>query len=276
MGPVALPPPRGVRPRPCPVNSLIDRPALASLSIIAVNRIADYALIGDCHSAALVGRDGAIDWACFPRFDSPAVFRRLLAPERGGTFEVVPADVRQARRAYLDDTNVLVTTFECARGTLEVTDCMPVSPLDPGEPTRVRSCHSILRRLCCRSGTVDVRATVAPRFEYGLFVPRFLLTGERSAEIVGGADAIWVSASQSFRCVDEGIQGRWTLRAGEEVWLEAAWSPSSERRHPSSAPDAAELARRLESTIAFWRAWLSRCWYEGTHAAQVRRSALVL
>jgi GH15 family glucan-1,4-alpha-glucosidase len=241
-----------------------------------VNRIADYALIGDCHSAALVGRDGAIDWACFPRFDSPAVFCRLLDGERGGMFEVVPADVRETRRAYLDDTNVLVTTFECARGALEVTDCMPVSPLDPAEPTKVRSCHSILRRLRCRSGTVDVRATVAPRFEYGLFVPRFLLTGDRSAEIVGGGDAIWVSASKPLQCVGEAIQGRWELRAGEEVWLEAAWSASSERRAPSSAPDAAELGRRLESTIAFWRVWLSRCWYEGQHAAEVRRSALVL
>jgi len=241
-----------------------------------VNRIADYALIGDCHSAALVGRDGAIDWACFPRFDSPAVFCRLLDAERGGTFEIVPADARETRRAYLDDTNVLVTTLACAHGVLELTDCMPVSPHDPAEPTKVRSCHSILRRLRCRSGTVDVRATVAPRFEYGLFVPRFLLTGERSAEIVGGANAMWVSASKTLQCAGEGIQGRWGLRAGEEVWMEAAWSPSSERRDPSSAPDTAELARRLESTIAFWRAWLSRCWYEGKHEAEVRRSALVL
>ena len=241
-----------------------------------MNRIADYALIGDCHSASLVGRDGAIDWACFPRFDSPAVFCRLLDAERGGAFEIVPADVRETRRAYLDDTNVLVTTFGCARGVLELTDCMPVSPLDPAEPTKVRSYHSILRRLRCRGGAVDISATVAPRFEYGLFAPRFLLTGERSAEIVGGADAIWVSASAPLQCDGEGIRGRWRLSVGEDVWLEAAWSPSSEMRDPSGAPDATELARRLDSTIAFWRTWMRRCWYEGEHGGHVRRSALVL
>jgi len=74
-----------------------------------MNRIGDYALIGDCHSAALVGRDGSIDWACFPRFDSPAVFCRILDPACGGAFEIEPAGVRGSRRAYLDDTNVLVT-----------------------------------------------------------------------------------------------------------------------------------------------------------------------
>src|SRR5437867_4445385 len=148
--------------------------------------------------------------------------------------------------------------------------------LDPDGRPQLRSCHSILRRLRGLGGAVDVSATVARRFEYGLFVPRFLLTGERSAEIVGGADAIWVSASKPLQCVGEAIQGHWSLRSGEEVWMEAAWSPSSEVRDPSSAPDAAELARRLESTIAFWHAWLHRCWYEGKHAVAVRRSALVL
>src|SRR5919198_2145819 len=140
-----------------------------------MNRIGDYALIGDCHSAALVGHDGAIDWACFPRFDSPAVFCRVLDHARGGAFEVVPADVGGTRRAYLADTNVLVTTFACRRGALEVTDCMPVSPLDPDEPTKVSSCHAILRWLRCTDGTVEVTASIAPRFEYGLFTPRFLL-----------------------------------------------------------------------------------------------------
>src|SRR5881628_3108739 len=156
-----------------------------------MNQIGDYALIGDCHSAALVGRDGSIDWACFPRFDSPAVFTRVLDAARGGAFEVTPAEVRSTRRAYLEDTNVLMTTFAGGGGVLEVTDCMPVSPLDPAEPTKVASCHAILRRLRATAGRVGVRVTIAPRFEYGLFTPRFLLLDEHSAEIVGGADAIW-------------------------------------------------------------------------------------
>ena len=126
-----------------------------------MNRIGDYALIGDCHSAALVGRDGSIDWACFPRFDSPAVFCRILDERRGGAFEAEPEALRESRRQYLDDTNVLVTEFRCAGGALEVTDCMPVAPLDPSEPTKVRACHSILRRLRCSGGAVNARVTLA-------------------------------------------------------------------------------------------------------------------
>ena len=110
-----------------------------------MNRIGDYALIGDCHSAALVGRDGWVDWACWPRFDSPAVFARILDAGRGGAFEIAPEDVESVTRRYLEDTNVLVTTFTCRRGVLELTDCMPVAPLDrPGSesvPVAHRRCR---------------------------------------------------------------------------------------------------------------------------------------
>jgi len=95
-----------------------------------VNRIGDYALIGDCHSAALVGRDGSVDWACFPRFDSPAVFARVLDEGRGGFFGITPHGPSESSRAYVDDTNVLVTTFHTSTGAIEVTDCMPVSRPD--------------------------------------------------------------------------------------------------------------------------------------------------
>src|SRR5215210_4626298 len=110
--------------------------ALHGPSVLQVNRIGDYALIGDCHSLALVGRDGSIDWACFPRFDSPSVFARMLDERRGGHFAVRPVGrVRATRRQYVEGTNVLVTTFVTEDGTLEVTDCMPVEPLDPKDPT---------------------------------------------------------------------------------------------------------------------------------------------
>jgi GH15 family glucan-1,4-alpha-glucosidase len=108
-----------------------------------VNRVGDYGLIGDCHSAALVGRDGSIDWACFPRFDSPALLSAILDAQRGGSFTIEAGQVREVRRAYVDDTNVLVTTLGTANGVIELTDCMPVSPLDPSEPTEVASCSAI-------------------------------------------------------------------------------------------------------------------------------------
>jgi len=243
-----------------------------------VNRIADYALIGDCHSAALVGRDGSIDWACFPRFDSPAVFCKLLDEVRGGAFALAPKDVRSSRRAYLEDTNVLVTTFTTRTGILELTDCMPVARLDAGSPTDVASCRSILRRARCTEGSVRLALALEPRFEYGAFIPRFRLTSPNSAEIVGGADGLFVRSTHPLGADPDGVWARWPLEAGQEAWIEAAWSRSYELPEPAAGGPkcAPELLKRLEDTVAFWRAWIERCWYRGEWEGAVRRSALVL
>src|SRR5262249_15473147 len=103
-----------------------------------MNRIGDFALIGDCHSAALVGRDGAIEWACFPRFDSPSLFGAVLDARAGGSWVLDAPGATAVARAYIADTNVLVTTFTAPAGVLEVTDCMPIERTDPGEPRRVK------------------------------------------------------------------------------------------------------------------------------------------
>jgi len=238
-------------------------------------RIDDYALLGNCHSAALVDREGSIDWACFPRFDSPAVFCRILDVNRGGAFRVSPEGPFQSTRQYIDDTNVLVTTFTTATGVLEVTDCMPIRvgrPHSPGGGTR----HSLLRRLRCVGGEVRARVVVAPRFEYGAFVPSIRLTTDRTAELVGGADALWVTATRPLVAYEKALRARWMLRAGDEAWVEVAWTPSLIERTPEQMPDLSTLRQRLEDTVAFWRGWISRCSYEGEYARQVRRSALVL
>jgi GH15 family glucan-1,4-alpha-glucosidase len=242
-----------------------------------MNRIADYALIGDCHSCALVGRDGAIEWACFPRFDSPAAFAAILDHERGGAWRIDVAGKIETSRAYVPDTNVLVTTLTAATGVLEVTDCMPVEP-DVREPHTLRRYGAIMRRLRCITGTVEVSLEIAPRFEYGAFVPRMRLTGEVSADIIGGADALYVHATLPLAADDRAITARWRLAAGEQAWIDAAWRRSYERLSQTLDPEthAREGARRLDATIAFWRAWIARCPYDGIHAAAVRRSALAL
>ncbi|HJP65310.1 MAG TPA: glycoside hydrolase family 15 protein [Actinomycetota bacterium] len=247
-----------------------------------MNRIGDYALIGDCHSAALVGRDGSIDWACFPRFDSPALFCRILDEERGGAFLLAPAEPSRAvSRKYLRDTNVLVSTFDASGGTLEVTDCMPVAPLDPEVPTRVGTRRAILRRARCTEGSVDVSAVVAPRFEYGAFIPRFSPRSPTSAEIVGGADALLVRATRPLEAGADRLEGRWRLAAGDEAWVVATWSrsyetPVAEPVEEDPAGLAEELATQLDDTVRFWRAWMEGCWYEGDWEDAVRRSALAL
>ena len=241
----------------------------------AINLIGDYALIGDCHSAALVGRDGSVDWACFPRFDSPAVFCRALDAERGGTFAIAPEGVVSTTRAYREGTNVLVTTFRCEGGTVEVTDLMPVWSTGRG-PANLRSHAAILRRVSCTEGSVDVAITVAPRFEYGRFVPYISLTSEESAQAIGGADAMHITATRMLDEERESIKGRWHLREGETEWIESAWSPSHEPRRPDERPSRADFQERFDRTVEFWEGWSARCTVEVSDRAHVVRSALAL
>ncbi len=243
-----------------------------------MNRIADYALIGDCHSAALVGRDGSIDWACFPCFDSPAVFCALLDARCGGSWSLNAPASTEAARAYVPDTNVLVTTFTTPTGVLEVTDCMPVERTDPGEPRRLKAHAAIMRRARCTAGEVEAQVRLAPRFEYGAFLPRFRQTSPWTADIVGGADALYVHATRPLETTDDAVTASFRLRQGDEVWIDAVWRPSYEPKVQTMDPaeHAREGARRLDATISYWRSWLARCWYDGAYRDAVHRSALAL
>jgi GH15 family glucan-1,4-alpha-glucosidase len=243
-----------------------------------VNRIGDYALIGDCHSAALVGRDGSIDWVCFPRFDSPSSFARILDADSGGSFAVSPAKVSAAERAYLGDTNVLVTTFKCDGGVVELTDCMPVERTDPDDPRAVRPHHAIMRRIRCLDGTAEVSVRIDPRFEYASFTPRFRSTSDHSAEVVGGSDALYVQSTHPLACTSRAVEATWNMKAGEEAWIDAIWRVSylAKVQHGDPLRYRVEGRRRLEATLDFWNDWIARCSYEGEHAAVVRRSALAL
>ncbi len=235
--------------------------------------ISDYALIGDCHSAALVAKDGAVDWACFPRFDSPSVFCHILDNRRGGSFLLAAKNPQKVEREYIEDTNVLVTRFITSTGVLEVTDCMPMKEDKPG---RIQSFHAILRKATCVSGEVDVRVVVAPRFEYGAYFPRFKLTSDYTCEIVGGADALWVTASHQLQVLAERLKTTWHLRQGETAIIECAWSESRIEKSPEEHPSIDQMHTRLQDTIEFWQGYMQGCQYKGEFEPQVRRSALVL
>ncbi len=242
-----------------------------------MNNIGDYALIGDCHSMALVGRDAAIEWACFPRFDSPSVFAAALDTERGGAWRITATGTTGRSRAYIPETNVLVTTLTTSTGVLEITDCMPVEA-DAEAPRTLKQHAAIMRRVRCTSGTVEVGVEMTPRFEYGAFCPRFRSTGVASADVVGGADALYVHASRPIVCTDEAVTATWKLAAGEDAWIDAVWRKSYEVKAQSTDPaaHAEEGARRLDATIAFWRTWIGKCQYDGIHRDAVLRSALAL
>ena len=125
-------------------------------------------------------------------------------------------------------------------------------------------------------GQVPVQLLLEPRFEYGAFTPRFTLTSDHTAEIVGrGRCALGFSDPPAFGHRD-GIEASWQLSSGEEVWVEVAWSPSHAPLRDSQLADADVFSRRLQDTIAFWKDWMGQCWYHGDHEERVRRSALVL
>jgi GH15 family glucan-1,4-alpha-glucosidase len=237
--------------------------------------IEDYALIGDCRSAALVGRDGSIDWLCFPRFDAPSVFGKILDLDRGGSFEVTMRNGEPVGRAYLDDTNVLITRFEGPDGTLEVTDAMPLR--EAATHAEELTKHTLVRGFRCVQGEVRVELLCWPRFEYGRFTPRFLQISPVTVDIVGGADALLCTATQPIQAFPEAVGASWTLVAGETAWFRLSYRRSFQET-PEVAPGSTgvEVPAVVDATAAWWRAWASRCSYEGPYQAMVRRSALAL
>jgi GH15 family glucan-1,4-alpha-glucosidase len=132
--------------------------------------IGDYALLSDCRSAALISRDGSVDWLCFPRFDGPSVFCRLLDPA-GGHFAIRPAGEFQASRRYVDQTIVLETSFTTAGGTAVLTDALAVGRNERGHDLGAHSPSMLLRRLACTGGEIEAEVSYAPRPEYGLIHP---------------------------------------------------------------------------------------------------------
>ena len=237
--------------------------------------IGDYALISDMHSCALVSRDGSVDWACFPRFDSRASFARLLDWERGGYFRLAPKGVRRIERRYLPGTNVLETTFETDGGEATLTDFMPVheeaGPHDPGQI----SPQQIVRGLRCTRGSVRFKLECCPRFDYGSIIPHVSITDPQQGVAHGGADALSVYCSAPLEAVeDEGFRAGGQLRAGEAAFAAVTYrSRFSDRSMPM---DEATATAQLRGTTEFWERWSAHSTYEGGYADAVHRSALVL
>src|SRR5271165_437913 len=203
--------------------------------------IGDYALLSDCRSAALVSRAGSVDWLCFPRFDAPSVFARILDPD-GGHFAIRPAGEFQASRAYVDQTMAMETTFRTASGTAVLTDAMAVGRNDRGHHLGAGSPGVLLRRLACIDGELEFEVTYAPRPEYGLIHPLLeVVTGGLAAR--GGADRLLLSGPGGFQLDGATAAARLRVVTGQTVSFALQhgriWEPSL------AAWDASEIATRL-------------------------------
>ena len=235
--------------------------------------INDYALLSDCRSAALVSRDGSVDWLCFPRFDSPAVFARIL-DSGGGHFWIRPAGEFQASRAYADQTMALETTFVTAAGTAVLADAMAVGCNERGHSLGAGSPGVLLRRLACTAGEMDVEVTYAPRPEYGLIHPILeAIPGGVAAR--GGAGRLLLSAPVAFGIDGATATAHVHLAAGQELCFALAHGQAGEPPLPAWEGEA--IAARLEDTLAGWRSWSAiHQTYEGPWRDLVHHSGRVL
>jgi len=234
--------------------------------------IGDYALLSDCRSAALVSRMGSVDWLCFPRFDGPAVFARLLDDDAGHFAVGVPGAA--ATRRYLDGTMTLETTFRTGSGTAVLHDALAVGRNDRGHDLGSGSPGVLLRRLTCTDDEVEVAVAYAPRPEYGLVHP-LLEPVEGGVAARGGADRLVLSAPAGLRIDGATAGGRLTLRAGESAGFALHHAKSWER--PPRVWSQEEIAGRLDDTVAGWRSWSAMHQsYEGPWRELVHHSGRVL
>lgn len=237
--------------------------------------IADYGLIGDCHSAALVSRWGSIDWCCLPRFDSGSCFGRLLDWARAGHCSVGPRRRQgwKCSRSYLEDTLVLETTFRGPSGQARLLDCFLVER----PPRRTPGGH-LLRVLEGRRGSSEFEIAVVPRFDYGAVRPWIRRHGQQLHSAIGGNDGLIVWSDVELQAdSDYGLIGRVNLRTGERVRLSLRYvSPELIDDQGPADEDPEALDRALARTERWWRRWSAGVQLAGRDQAMVRRSAITL
>jgi alpha,alpha-trehalase len=235
--------------------------------------IADYALISDCHSAALVSRDGSMDWLCRPRFDSPSVFGRILGDD-AGHWSIAPTGSAETDRRYLEHTMVLETTFRTPDGSAKLTDGMALDPSEEGHDLGKDAPRMILRVVEGIEGEVEFELSLAPRPEYGLIQPRFAPV-EGGVAGRGGPIQNVLSAGVPVEIDGATTRARFRVGAGDRIGF-ATQNRTVEEPTPS-LPSQEEILQRLEDTVESWRRWSSvHQAYEGPWSDLVYHSGRVL
>ncbi|WP_432753511.1 glycoside hydrolase family 15 protein [Streptomyces sp. JL2001] len=226
-------------------------------------RIDDYALIGDLQTAALVGRDGSIDWLCLPRFDSAACFAAILGDEDNGHWRIAPKGAKNcSRRGYAGDTLVLETYWETRTGTVKVVDFMPQRDTMP----------DVMRIVEGVSGSVEMSSVLRLRFDYGSVVP-WVRRADGHRVAVAGPDSVWLRSEPEVKTWGQQFStcSSFTVDAGQKVAFVLTWHPSHQPR-----PDLIDPYTALEQCLIDWRDWSSRCTYQGPYRRAVLRSLITL
>ena len=234
--------------------------------------IGDYGIIGDCRSAALISRDGALDWLCWPRFDSPAIFAGILDLDRGGRWTISSRDVVNASRCYLPRSNVLESRFETRGGAVTLTDFMPLAD-DAYTRRHLTPDHEIVRLLRCERGRVGVDVRFAPRPNFGAGAARIVDRGELGLRINSGNGMLALHSPVEFDVSGRDVAtASFNMSAGDEVPLILTYAESSPEVMPSLASATDSLAR----TLKWWEEWAQPYQYDGPYDDAVLRSVLTL
>jgi alpha,alpha-trehalase len=242
-------------------------------TLYAFRPIADYGLLADCNSATLVNTYGSVDWLCLPRFDSPALFTRILDPD-GGHWSIRPAKPFTTQRRYLPGTLVLETTFTTDSGVVRLTDAMALAEGQRGHDLGKDPPHELLRAVECIAGEVELLFELAPRPEYGLVRPLFRSTDE-GGRTFGGPCQAAITASVPVDIADSTMRAAFRLTAGERAGFAMRWAPAEATAIEPT--QAAAVTDRIAETAEAWRSWeAEHDIYEGPHKDLVQFSSRVL
>jgi GH15 family glucan-1,4-alpha-glucosidase len=236
--------------------------------------IADFGLLSDSNSAALVARDGSIDWLCLPRFDSPAVLAAILDPN-AGHWSIRPVSEFTSERRYVDGSLVLETTFTTESGVVRLRDALVFAEGQRGHDLGHDAPHELLRSIEGVSGSVALVMELAPRPEYGLVRPLFRTTDD-GGRTFGGPNQVAVRAGVPVSVDGPTMTASFTIAAGENVGFSLRWIPAEARTAPEATAPA-DVDARIDDTVEAWRSWeAEHSIYDGPHRDLVRLSSRVL
>lgn len=233
--------------------------------------IEDYAVIGDLHTVALVGKNGSIDWCCLPRFDSPSVFGALLDAKKAGFFRISPTDMSNVKcqQLYLPETNILLTRFLSADGVAEVTDFMPIKAVGTAEQE-----HKLIRSITMVHGSLSFTLICRPAFNYARDTHRVDVSGAGATFQHQSFDLNLASPLPLEEDGQGGAQAIFTLHGGQSYHF--LLESSKDGKHAQQPLSAAAYQKAFHQTSHYWQNWLSQCRYQGRWREMVQRSALVL
>lgn len=233
--------------------------------------IEDYAVIGDLHTVALVGKNGSIDWCCLPRFDSPSVFGALLDAQQGGFFRIAPldaADMRQ-KQLYLPETNILLTRFLATDALGEITDFMPIKSAGSAVCD-----HHLVRSVTVIRGSLPFELICRPAFNYARDAHTLSLSAKGAVFHSATLD-LGLASSIPLELDDRGgVRASFTLHAGQSALFLLESAEAGEQM--PTCPVLCDYQESFERTLRYWRDWLAQCQYQGRWREMVQRSALLL